>query len=109
MTSVFSVAMFAIPAGMLTWGFEAEAERLIRRDHVRRKREEMREGSMQSGSSTSSDTYLGGGESFRSSWNEYEAVILGGEDEGPADPDEAKERSRALIRRYFERMDVDGS
>ena len=27
-TGIFSVAMFAIPASMLTWGFEAEAERL---------------------------------------------------------------------------------
>lgn len=28
LTGIFSVAMFAIPASMLTWGFEAEAERL---------------------------------------------------------------------------------
>ena len=28
MTGAFSVAVFAIPASMLTWGFEAEAERL---------------------------------------------------------------------------------
>ena len=28
LTSVFSVAIFAIPASMLTWGFEAEAERM---------------------------------------------------------------------------------
>ena len=31
LTGLFSVAMFAIPASMLTWGFEAEAERLGRR------------------------------------------------------------------------------
>jgi len=31
LTGIFSVAMFAIPASMLTWGFEAEAERLGRR------------------------------------------------------------------------------
>ena len=30
LTSVFSVAMFAIPASMLTWGFEAEAERMAK-------------------------------------------------------------------------------
>eukprot|EP00471_Norrisiella_sphaerica_P003958 CAMPEP_0184481982 /NCGR_PEP_ID=MMETSP0113_2-20130426/3573_1 /TAXON_ID=91329 /ORGANISM="Norrisiella sphaerica, Strain BC52" /LENGTH=565 /DNA_ID=CAMNT_0026861481 /DNA_START=277 /DNA_END=1974 /DNA_ORIENTATION=+ len=29
-TAVFSVAMFAIPSSMLTWGFEAEAERMAR-------------------------------------------------------------------------------
>jgi hypothetical protein len=31
LTSVFSVAMFAIPASMLTWGFEAEAARCAKR------------------------------------------------------------------------------
>eukprot|EP01134_Creolimax_fragrantissima_P003713 CFRG3713T1 len=31
LTAVFSVAIFAIPASMLTWGFEAEAERLMKR------------------------------------------------------------------------------
>ena len=31
LTAVFSVAMFAIPASMLTWGFEAEAERMAKR------------------------------------------------------------------------------
>eukprot|EP01052_Picozoa_sp_SAG31_P006311 SAG31_NODE_288_length_18400_cov_55.018851_14_plen_63_part_00 len=30
-TAMFSIALFAIPAGMLTWGFEAEAERLFRK------------------------------------------------------------------------------
>ena len=28
LTACFSIAFFAIPASMLTWGFEAEAERL---------------------------------------------------------------------------------
>lgn len=31
LTGFFSVAMFAIPASMLTWGFEAEAERCARK------------------------------------------------------------------------------
>ena len=31
LTGIFSVAMFAIPASMLTWGFEAEAERRAKR------------------------------------------------------------------------------
>jgi voltage-gated potassium channel len=35
LTSVFSVAMFAIPASMLTWGFEAEAERMAKRARKR--------------------------------------------------------------------------
>ena len=37
-TAIGSVAVFAIPASMLAWGFEAEAERLIRlRDERRSK------------------------------------------------------------------------
>lgn len=35
LTSVFSVAMFAIPASILVWGFEAEAERMARRQRKR--------------------------------------------------------------------------
>ena len=34
-TAAFSVALFAIPASMLTWGFEAEAERLMVQQHLR--------------------------------------------------------------------------
>jgi len=38
-TALFSVAIFAIPAAMLAWGFEAEAERLAqRKKRIKRKR-----------------------------------------------------------------------
>eukprot|EP00466_Bigelowiella_natans_P006171 jgi/Bigna1/56363/estExt_Genewise1Plus.C_960026 len=49
LTAVFSVAMFAIPSSMLTWGFEAEAERMAhvrylkskkRRDYLRKYKKE---------------------------------------------------------------------
>ena len=41
-TAIGSVAVFAIPASMLAWGFEAEAERLIRlRDEKRGHAESM--------------------------------------------------------------------
>lgn len=45
-TGVFSVAMFAIPASMLTWGFEAEAERCAKkaqRDYVKSMQERQEE------------------------------------------------------------------
>ena len=35
---IFQVPIFVIPGGMLTWGFEAEAERLMRRKRERRRR-----------------------------------------------------------------------
>jgi hypothetical protein len=38
LTAIFSVPIFVIPGGMLTWGFEAEAERLMRRKRERRRR-----------------------------------------------------------------------
>ncbi|KNC82133.1 hypothetical protein SARC_05571 [Sphaeroforma arctica JP610] len=36
LTAIFSVAIFAIPASMLTWGFEAEAERIMRKARDKR-------------------------------------------------------------------------
>jgi len=41
-TSIFSVAMFAIPASMITWGFEAEAARLAKRQARRRLKKKRR-------------------------------------------------------------------
>jgi hypothetical protein len=38
LTAIFSVPIFVIPAGMLTWGFEAEAERLMRKRRDRRRK-----------------------------------------------------------------------
>eukprot|EP00729_Bicosta_minor_P004973 gene4973-2432_t len=38
-TAIFSVPIFVIPAGMLTWGFEAEAERLMRKRRERRRKQ----------------------------------------------------------------------
>jgi len=58
LTGIFSVAMFAIPASMLTWGFEAEAERLGRRAKDRamaRRRGEVYISETSSSSSESSD------------------------------------------------------
>uniref|UniRef100_A0A7S2XG22 EF-hand domain-containing protein n=1 Tax=Lotharella oceanica TaxID=641309 RepID=A0A7S2XG22_9EUKA len=39
-TTCFSVAMFAIPSSMLTWGFEAEAIRMARSKYLKAKRKE---------------------------------------------------------------------
>ncbi len=40
MTGVFSIGMFAIPASMLTWGFEAEAERMANLAYVQQNKTE---------------------------------------------------------------------
>merc|ERR1711871_636404 len=45
LTAMFSVGLFAIPASMLTWGFEAEAERLA--DKARKRRKAQKDGELQ--------------------------------------------------------------
>merc|ERR1719235_1712987 len=41
MTAFLSVPFFAVPAAMLTWGFEGEAERLAEREQRRFKRRKL--------------------------------------------------------------------
>jgi hypothetical protein len=58
LTAIFSVPIFVIPAGMLTWGFEAEAERLMRKRRDRRRKRKLAKTSGQrvdTSSSSSSD------------------------------------------------------
>ena len=43
LTAVFSVPIFVIPSSMLTWGFEAEAERLMRKKRETRKKVKLAE------------------------------------------------------------------
>ena len=98
-TAIFSVPIFVIPAGMLTWGFEAEAERLMRKRRERRRKAKVavaageRVASSSSSSSDASDDSVdaGGGvggvgiwltEDEDDVWDEYEAVVLGSDDDG---------------------------
>jgi len=85
LTGIFSVAMFAIPASMLTWGFEAEAQRLgikaRKRALAKRKGEVYVSDTSSSGSGSSGD-----GSSLSSSDEEY-MNIIGGEDEDESDED----------------------
>lgn len=108
LTSVFSVAMFAIPASMLTWGFEAEAERMAKQARKRAlKRREMEkkssEGTSQqfscsSSSSSSSDYDSDGGTTDE----EYFKLISGLES-----PDEDETPFMKQQREKFEQADVD--
>ncbi|KAJ8907821.1 hypothetical protein NDN08_007925 [Rhodosorus marinus] len=88
MTAIFSVAMFAIPASMLTWGFEAEAERLAKRSHEMKKKEaKISQGLLppEEASSDSDDDFgrwffRGEPTSDEEEWDEYANVILGSSD-----------------------------
>lgn len=88
LTGIFSIGMFAIPASMLTWGFEAEAERLgaKAKKRVLAKRRGEVYVSDTSSSSSSSSACSGFGD-ISTSDEEYLAIIGG--DDGDADKDGA--------------------
>ncbi|KAL7453417.1 hypothetical protein ACHAWC_005098 [Mediolabrus comicus] len=86
LTGIFSVAMFAIPASMLTWGFEAEAQRLgmkaKRRALAKRKGQVYISDTSSSSSDSSSISCLG---DISTSDEEYMNIIGGEEDESDQD------------------------
>jgi voltage-gated potassium channel len=93
LTSIVSVAMFSIPASMLTWGFEAEAERMAKRAYARAKR-------VREGADPSDDEY--------STDEEYQKIMAGEDgDDGDGDDDE-DEWQRELLS-MFQKADTDGS
>ena len=82
LNAFISVGLFAVLASMLTWGFEQEAERLLRQDIIRRRRKErgfelkQNDKTLSEYSTDSSDT---GGESISSDDmedREYEEIIV---------------------------------
>jgi len=76
-TAIFAIAQFAIPASMLTWGFEQEAERNIIKNHEREKKisAQVLQGLHLPESSSSSD------ESDRESeWEGYLEQVAGSDD-----------------------------
>eukprot|EP00854_Cymbomonas_tetramitiformis_P019828 gene19828-23713_t len=103
LTAVFSVAVFAIPASIYTWGFEHEAMRLFKRkvEDRRKAKKAEREGKVtrwfETSDDSDSDSSNTSGEFFgyssdSSAWEDYEAAGLGEEDEGEED-DSAKVES----------------
>ena len=109
-TAVFSVAVFTIPASILVWGFEGEAERLMLKARERRLRAQRRKEQRKSSrakplvteaghvSTDSSSTSAGddddwsegagggtaeeGAERNADEWAEYERVVLGVDEPG---------------------------
>ncbi|KAA8497228.1 Potassium voltage-gated channel subfamily KQT member 1 [Porphyridium purpureum] len=114
-TATFSVAIFAVPSSMLIFGFEAEAERQVIKDHKRRLKLAKNGGvaseSSLSGYSTSTDCDGNSTSSSSSdSWADYEAVIVGGDDEaGSVDLELQERRIAEMSENFFAKLDVDGS
>jgi hypothetical protein len=104
MTGVFSVAMFAIPASMLTWGFEAEAARLAARARQRRKSREKGLSCDSSTSSSSSWEDDDDSSSLSTSDEEYQKIIAG--DEDSSEDEDAKMKK---LMEKFNEFDTDKS
>ncbi len=125
LTAVFSVPIFVIPSSMLTWGFEAEAERLMRKKRARRRKEKeaARTGVPVASSSSSSGGETSDSDDSDAVWDEYEDVVLGSDGaaaengaaaggKGGAGAGGISEEERRLIKdvsRFFAAADVDGS
>jgi len=79
MTAIFAVGQFAIPASMLTWGFEQEAQRRIVKRAAENKKQaaKLLSGEMDRVSSSSSDEERG---RWRD-WDEYEDIVVGSDSE----------------------------
>eukprot|EP00429_Kryptoperidinium_foliaceum_P132858 CAMPEP_0176286654 /NCGR_PEP_ID=MMETSP0121_2-20121125/53018_1 /TAXON_ID=160619 /ORGANISM="Kryptoperidinium foliaceum, Strain CCMP 1326" /LENGTH=166 /DNA_ID=CAMNT_0017627219 /DNA_START=128 /DNA_END=625 /DNA_ORIENTATION=+ len=90
LTGIFSIGMFAIPASMLTWGFEAEAERMAQVAYAKRRQPQTN--AEQDNWSFSSEDY--------STDEEYVRIIAGGDGEEDED---------AEARKTFTLADIDGS
>jgi hypothetical protein len=124
LTGFFSVAMFAIPASMLTWGFEAEAERCAKKarqkyvDSLRKSNEDESDCDEEEDHSTYSQ-YISSSSSSEGDTTdeEYLAIIAGGDDGGDDDNNNGysgregqpeDEVVKQLIR-TFQTSDVDAS
>jgi voltage-gated potassium channel len=81
-TSVFSVAMFAIPASMLTWGFEAEAARMAKATRQRSLKQLQRESGELPSSDCSTSSFDSDYDDGYSTDEEYLKIIAGAEDDG---------------------------
>eukprot|EP01043_Picozoa_sp_COSAG02_P011588 COSAG02_NODE_429_length_22473_cov_38.587691_3_plen_204_part_00 len=115
-TACVSIAFFAIPASMLTWGFEAEAERLFNKAVERRRRmvRAKAEGRVMSDSESSEDEEEE--EDEEAEWRGYEEVVVGSDgndDDGSRTAAErraqAERKAQALAAELFQACDADGS
>jgi hypothetical protein len=96
LTGVFSIGMFAIPASMLTWGFEAEAERYAKRAYALKKAPNP---------ATDYDAWSFSSENY-STDEEYRKIIAGDDGEESSDEEDGDTRE---ARNNFILADADGS
>ena len=116
-TACVSIAFFAIPASMLTWGFEAEAERLFNKAVERRRRmlRAQAEGRVMSDSESSEDDEEDEYDE-EAEWRGYEEVVVGSDtndEDGAKTAAEkrthAETKAQTLATELFQACDADGS
>eukprot|EP00944_MAST-04C_sp_MAST-4C-sp1_P015927 g15927.t1 len=113
LTAVFSVPIFVIPSSMLTWGFEAEAERLMRKKRETRKKIKLAElrGTRVVSSSSSEEENVFESDNEEAAWDEYERVVLGDDDDdGKKELSQVSKEDKKLMQdvsNYFAKADVD--
>lgn len=89
LTAFLSVAQFAIPASMLAWGFEQEAERRVKKQYETRKKQVER---IKRGLSADPISSSSSGESYASEWEEYEDVVCGSSSSSGSDGEKGKKK-----------------
>jgi len=116
-TAVLATAQFAIPASMLTWGFEQEAERRLHKNHQAqiKQKERILKGdteweAVDISSSSTSESDVG------HEWAEYEAVVVGSDSDTEEDKVESAAHLTSLsageaarIAKVFSILDADDS
>jgi len=113
LTGVFSVAMFAIPASMLTWGFEAEAERCAKRTRQKYIEKQQRTDDKDGGNGDvvgSDDWQLSSSssEGGDTTDDEYMAIIAGG-DGSDGDANDGPDAAIKHLMRAFQTSDTNVS
>lgn len=114
LTGIFSLGMFAIPASMLTWGFEAEAERMAKRHRQQMTLMAAKNENETSSPQPSEDIDDEGGADHWSysscdySTDEEYQKIIAGEDDEDEDDDDSVDPFREAIQKFLE-LDTDGS
>jgi len=77
--SVFAVGLFAIQASMLTWGFEQEAERRLKK-HGEKKKRQLQRQQLQL-EDLPEDSTSSGEEDLEQQWEEYEHMVASSDDD----------------------------
>jgi voltage-gated potassium channel len=102
LTSIVSVAFYSVPASMLVWGFEAEAERMAKRER-RRQKKKMQDRQDNCWTTTTTSSSSSSSSSAGTTDEEYFRTIAGEESESDAEKETPWMKQ---VRAAFEKADA---